>query len=203
MNKGLLIVFEGIDGSGKTTQSKRLQQTFLDRGQDSVWFREPGDSPSGRRIRELAMTDQHLSPEDELALFVEDRRENVRINITPNLMLGNRVILDRYYFSSACYQGARGMDPDAILALHAAFAPRPDLALYIDVDVQSAIERISRNRSERAIRFEVEEYLEKVRSHYLRLCEGGHLLRIDGQGDEDQVFDAIIQLCGDLLRFPR
>jgi dTMP kinase len=202
MYTGELIVFEGIDGSGKTTQSKRLRQHFMQQGLACDWFREPGESRAGRRIRELAMNDQHLTPEEELALFIEDRLENIQTNILSNLALGHRVILDRYYFSSVCYQGARGLDPQDILNRHS-FAPRPDLAFYIDVGVKAALERIRRNRSERAVRFEVEDYLEKVRLHYLRLCDQGFLIRVEGEGAEEEIFSEITRICGDRLRSHR
>ncbi len=195
MKNGKLIVFEGIDGSGKTTQSKALHAQLLDLGIGSRWFREPGDSPAGRRIRELAMTEELLSPEAELALFVSDRRENVSQNLLPGIAAGQIIILDRYYFSSACYQAARGLDMGSILSLHSRFAPQPDLAIYIDVEVEAALARISKGRNSRAIRFEIGDYLAKVRANYLCLCEMGLLVRVDGNGSEACVRQEIRHLC--------
>ncbi len=203
MSKGRLIVFEGIDGSGKTTQSKTLFQHLTVLGFDCRWFREPGDSPAGKRIRELALSREQLSAEDELALFVTDRRENVRLNLRPNLEAGRIVILDRYYFSSTCYQGARGLDMDAILKLHEEFVVIPDLAVYIDVDVVTALERIRNNRSERAVRFEIEDFLVKVRKNYLQLCDRNLLQKVDGNRDRTTVWEEIRPLCEESLKLLR
>lgn len=203
MGNGYLIVFEGIDGSGKTTQSKKLLDFLTTRGVDCAWFREPGDSTAGKKIRELAMNETHLAPEDELELFMADRRENVSSNLLPHLAAGRVVLLDRYYFSSACYQGARGLDMDNILKLHQNFAPSPDIALYIDVDVEVALQRISTNRGQRAVRFETETFLKKVRDKYLDLCRQGLLVKIDGNRNEASVWQDVKQTCEDSLSLRR
>lgn len=200
MKQGKLIVFEGIDGSGKTTQSRALQEYIKTSGLPCHWFREPGDSPAGRRIRDLAMNDEYLSPEEELALFVSDRKDNVLHNILPHLNNGSIVILDRYYFSSACYQGARGLDVGTILRDHESFAPKPDLALYIDIDIETAMERIRKNRSQRAMRFEIEDFLRQVRMHYLELCRQEILMKIDGKREKDLVWEDIRRPVAALLQ---
>lgn len=200
MSQGRLFVFEGIDGSGKTTQSKALFHHLTALGHDCRWFREPGESAAGKKIRELALSQEKLSAEEELALFVADRRENVRLNLRPNLEAGRVVILDRYYFSSTCYQGARGLDMNVILEQHEEFVVIPDLAVYIDVDVVTALERIRSNRSERAIRFEIEEFLVKVRQNYLSLCQRGLLQQVDGNRDRETVWEEIRPLCEEALK---
>jgi len=199
MTPGKFFVFEGIDGSGKTTQSKALLGYLSAKGFETRWFREPGDSAAGRRIRELASNNEPLSAEDELALFITDRKENIKTNLKPNIEAGRMVILDRYYFSTVCYQAVRGMDPERILADHQAFAPRPDLAVYIDVEVKTALERINKSRSERAIRFENEEFLTTVRQNYLDLCLKGHLVKVDGNRSEEAVWQDIRSLCDTIL----
>ena len=110
-----LIVFEGIDGSGKTSLSKLFHAHLLANSVPTVWLREPTDSALGMKIRRLAQDRESLSIEEELELFIQDRRWDVETNILPALRTGKTVVMDRYYYSNACYQGARGLDMDDIL----------------------------------------------------------------------------------------
>jgi dTMP kinase len=106
--------------------------------------------------------------EEELDLFVRDRRQHVQELLLPVLNRGGLVLLDRYYFSNAAYQGARGADPDAVLALNESFAPVPDLVLLLDCDPLVALERIKR-RGGVADEFEKLEALQAVRGIFLAL----------------------------------
>lgn len=186
-----LVVFEGIDGSGKTS----LSQLFLDHlraaGTKAAWLREPTDSPLGDRIRRLAQEKESVPPRRELELFIQDRRWDVEHNILPALGAGTTVIMDRYYYSNACYQGARGLDMEEILRANREFAPEPDLVLIIDVDVERALERIGRGRATVAKLFEKKEFLEKVRANYLSL-RGANLAVIDGNPALEPVFAAVL-----------
>jgi len=187
-----LIVFEGIDGSGKTTQSRRLADHLIDKGSPVRCFREPSDSPWGKRIRKMAREPGSLSPEAELDLFVRDRRWNIRHHICPALKEGQNVIQDRYFYSTAAYQGARGFDYRRILRDHRQFAPLPDLVLYIDVPVRTGLGRIARHRSRREELFEQEHFLERVREIYRKL-EDPALVTIDGIPGEAQVFAGVLE----------
>ena len=91
-------------------------------------------------------------------------------NILPALRAGKTVVLDRYFYSNACYQGARGLDMEAIIDLNLAFAPQPDLIFIIDVDVDRALARISSSRPGVAKLFEKKDFLVKVRANYLKLA---------------------------------
>ena len=124
MSQGLFIVIEGIDGTGKSTQSKRLAEWFRSRGREVVLSREPTDGPWGKKLRESATTGR-LSAEEELECFLNDRREHVEMSIKPALAEGKVVILDRYYFSTMAYQGARGFDPVEIRRRNEAFGRSP------------------------------------------------------------------------------
>ena len=123
---GLLIVFDGIDGVGKTTQSALTAQLFGERGIRCAYSKEPTSGPWGTKLRESAKAGR-LSPEDELDYFLKDRQEHVQNTIRPTLDAGGVVVLDRYYFSTAAYQGIRGFDFWEIIERNEAFAPRPDL----------------------------------------------------------------------------
>jgi len=189
--KPLLIVFEGIDGSGKTSLSKMLFSYLREKGCDVVWFREPADSLWGRKIRELANLKDSIPIDEELEYFIKDRQWNVRSNISPNLKQNKTVILDRYYFSTACYQGARGLDMEEIIKKNTAFAPVPDITFIVDVDVDTALQRIKLNREQEVKLFEKKDFLRKVRENYLKLRGQRNIHFIDGSPDLATVFEQI------------
>lgn len=162
LEKGILIVFEGIDGSGKSTQAKLLQRKINERGFDVVCFQEPSKSKWGREIKRRALLSDSLSPEEELELFLRDRRENVEKNLKPALDKKKVIILDRYYYSTISYQGARGIDPEKIKTINEQFAPKADLVFILDIDPKIGLERI-KDRKQKERLFEREDYLIKVR----------------------------------------
>ena len=155
---GFLIVLEGIDGTGKSTQARMLAEALRNEGRRVVLSREPTDGAFGRRLRESANSGR-LSPEEELQLFHQDRREHVETLIEPALQGGEIVILDRYYFSTMAYQGVRGFDPQEIRRVNEEFAPVPDLLLLLDLPIDSALDRIG-VRDGQANEFEQRESLE-------------------------------------------
>ncbi len=189
MSRGLFIVIEGIDGTGKSTQAARLSEWFRERGREVVLSREPTAGPWGRKVRESAATGR-LSPEDELEYFLNDRRQHVDELIGPSLAAGKVVILDRYYFSTMAYQGARGFDPLEIRRKNEAFAPRPDLLLILDLEVDAALERIGA-RGDTANEFEQRENLERCREIFMSLCGEGFVRVVDSQGTLDEVAQRI------------
>ena len=186
-----LIVFEGIDGSGKTSLSRLFLKYLTKKGIPAIWLREPTDSALGDKIRRVAQGSEQISPQQELDYFIQDRRWDVENNILPALRAKKTVVLDRYFYSNACYQGARGLDMNAIIDMNLAFAPQPDLTFIIDVDVDRALARISNSRLGLAKLFEKKDFLLKVRSNYLKLV-GPNMARIDGNRDLDTVLADII-----------
>lgn len=189
MPPGLLIAFEGIDGSGKSTQARRFVEWARQRGREVISTREPTDGPWGRKIREARFT-ARLSPQDELAAFIADRKEHVATLIKPALERGAVVVVDRYYYSTAAYQGARGLDPKELLQLNREFAPRPDVVVLVDVEPKHALERIT-SRGEGTDLFETLEALKQVRATFLELAKELHFVTIDGAHPPDQVFEAV------------
>ena len=187
--RGLLIVLEGIDGSGKTTQARALLRRLRRRGRQAVFFREPTRGRWGREIKRLAVRADSLTPEEQLDLFVKDRRENVALNLKPALAAGKVVVLDRYYFSTIAYQGAKGLDPGRIRRLNEAFAVRPDLVVILDVDAAAGLGRIAGRKSRDEL-FEREDYLVRV-ARIFRGFSGPRFVHIDGRGDKRAVGRAI------------
>lgn len=192
-----LIVFEGIDGSGKTSLSRMFHERLVAGGTPATWLREPTDSPLGRRIRRLAQDKDAISITEELELFIADRRWDVATNILPALRSGTTVVMDRYYYSNACYQGARGLDREGILRANRGFAPEPGIVFIIDVDVELALARINLARDGVARLFEKKDFLEKVRANYLEL-RGPNLVKIDGNPALDAVMGEVLRRYGEL-----
>lgn len=197
LDTGILIVFEGIDGSGKTTQARLLLRRLRRRGWEAALFREPTRGRWGQEIRRKAVRDGSLTPEEELDLFVKDRRENVERNLKPALEEGKIVVLDRYYFSTIAYQGAKGIDPERIRRLNESFALRPDLVVVLDVDARQGLGRIA-GRKTRDELFEREDYLERV-AEIFRNFRGRAVLHLDGRGDRRAVGGAVWERVEKLL----
>jgi dTMP kinase len=189
LKKGILVVLEGIDGSGKTTQARSLLGRLRYRGYRAVFFREPTRGRWGREVKRLAVRADSLTPVEELDLFVRDRRENVAINLVPALKAGKVVVLDRYYFSTIAYQGAKGIDTGKIRRMNEAFAVKPDLVIVLDVDAQAGLARI-RGRKTRDELFEREDYLVRVRKIF-RGFKGPEFVHLDGRSDRRAVGRAI------------
>ncbi len=199
LKKGCLVVLEGIDGAGKTTQCEWLAQSLRGEGWDVERLREPTSGPYGRRIRELAKSGlEELTIEEELDLFLKDRRENVRLNIRPALKRGAIVLLDRYYYSTIAYQGARGLDPDEIRRRNEEFAPPADLLLYLSIPAEMAGERIEDGRGAKRDLFEKEEHLRKVKALFDKMKDP-QLVTVDATADPDMVFAGIRMEIGRYL----
>jgi len=184
LKKGILIVFEGIDGSGKSTQAELLREKLRDRGFDVVSFQEPSNSKWGREIKEKALYPDSLSPEEELDLFLRDRKENVQKNLRPALEEKKLVILDRYYYSTISYQGARGIDPEMIKRMNEEFAPKADLVFVLDIDARTGLERIEDRKKEKL--FEQEDYLIRVRELFKRF-KGKEFIHLDARRPEEEI----------------
>jgi len=189
LKKGLLIVLEGIDGSGKTTQARRLVRTLRREGLEALSFREPTRGRWGREIREKARRPDSLTPPQELDLFLKDRRENVLKNLLPSLRAKKAVVLDRYYFSTIAYQGAKGISRERIRRLNETFAPRPDLVFVLDVDPGQGLGRI-RGRRQKEPLFERREYLARVRRIF-RSFRGPRFIHLDGGRDKKELAEVI------------
>ncbi|PAW68030.1 MAG: dTMP kinase [Verrucomicrobiia bacterium Tous-C5FEB] len=198
MSQGLFIVIEGIDGTGKSTQSKRLAEWFRSRGRAVVLSREPTDGPWGKKLRESATTGR-LSGEEELECFLNDRGEHVEMSIKPALAEGKVVILDRYYFSTMAYQGARGFDPAEIRRRNEAFAPQPDLLLILDLSVESAHGRIGA-RGDTANEFEQRDTLTRCREIFLSLRDEPFACVIDAEPSLNEVTADILSVV--TAKFP-
>jgi dTMP kinase len=197
LTKGVLIVFEGIDGAGKSTQAEILLEQLETQGYPVVSFREPSNSKWGREIKRKAQHADSITPQEELELFQRDREENVRNNLKPALERKKIVILDRYYFSTIAYQGAKGIDPESIRKRNEAFIVRPDLVFILDVAAGKGLERID-DREQRDMLFEREDYLPKVRKLF-KSFRGNNLYHIDGTLSIEKIAQQIKNITFEFL----
>lgn len=177
--KGKFITFEGIDGSGKSTQLRMLADDLRSRGVDVITTCEPGGTPLGRALRSAFLeTIENVEPMAELLSFAADRAQHVEHLIKPSLAAGKVVISDRYADATYAYQGAgRGFPEDKVLQVIdlATGGLKPDLTLFFDIPVQRAIDRMNsrdeshtkRNRMD----LETVEFYTRVRDAYLKIAE--------------------------------
>jgi len=192
---GVLVNLEGIDGCGKSTQSKLLLEKLEEKGEKVLILKEPTKRPHGQKLWDVLHGKRKASNEEILELFVLDRKQHVEEKIQPALDDGTMVLMDRYYYSSMAYQVAGGIDVEEIREKHA-FAPKPDVVLIFDLPVSVALERVKGHSD--ADEFEKEEHLEKVRVAYLDL-ENDPLVRIvDATGTPEEIFEDVWRLVSEV-----
>lgn len=198
-----LIVIEGLDGAGTTTQVKRVVEHVRAKGGKAHATREPSDGPVGRLIREM-LTGHHAIPDQKLSqstfglLFAADRLDHLQREVEPKLAAGELVVSDRWYHSSLAYQGT-GAERDWIAMLNAR-ARKPDLTIFLEVRPEVAAHR-------RAAAGRVQELFEDVRmqeevaaGYKATIAEltaqGERIEVIDGEASPDVVFQQIVKLAG-------
>jgi dTMP kinase len=198
MTTGRFVVFEGLDGSGKTTQMARIQKRLTRMGIDAVATCEPTEGPVGILIRQMLAGRIVTDPRTLAALFAADRTDHL---VTPDtgvkalMEKGRTVLCDRYYFSSYAYH-AKDMDLAWVITLNAVNAQilKPDLTLFIDVAPNTCLERIRAGRTHLDL-FEKIDILTRVRDNYFaafeRLKDQETVKVVDGNASEDEVEQAI------------
>ena len=203
------ITFEGVEGCGKSTQLRLLDERLRSAGRDVRATREPGGTPLGERLRALLLDGARapLDPIAEWLLFEADRRQHIAEVIRPALEAGAWLLCDRFSDSTEAYQSAgRGVDSEFIDAVDARVCDglRPDLTLLYDLDAAEGLSR-TRRRDARTDRFESEElaFHERVRSRFLEIArrEPHRVVIVPAQGDAAAVFAETSRIVAD--RFGR
>jgi dTMP kinase len=200
---GRLIVIEGLDGAGTTTQVKRLVEHLTAKGMRAHATREPSDGPVGRLIREMlvgehAIEGQKLSQGTFGLLFAADRLDHMQREVDPQIAAGAIVVSDRWYHSSLAYQGT-GADRDWIATLNAR-ARTPDLTIFLQVRPEVAAKRRATARRREEL-FEDLQMQQEVDAGYKATiaelkAQGERIEILDGELTEDQVFAAIVRVVG-------
>jgi dTMP kinase len=179
---GVLIVLEGIDGSGKTTQIERAATRLRNNGYKVTVTHEPNHgSPFHPMILEKVKKHRDkTTPEEELDLYLKDRQWDLEQNILPALERGEIVLVDRYYLSNAAYQGALSAFTPTDVIERNAFARKPDLWIILDVSVEVGQSRIAtRNKKQNEDMLELAQFQKLVRENYYRLAEMEHIGRVE------------------------
>jgi dTMP kinase len=200
---GRLIVLEGLDGAGTTTQARRLVEYLRGRGGKAHLTREPSDGPVGQLIRQM-LTGGHAIPGESISqgtfglLFAADRLDHLQREIEPQLAAGATVVSDRYYHSSLAYQGT-GADRDWITMLNAR-ARKPDLTIFLQVRPEVAAKRRADAGRVQEL-FEDMRMQEEVAAGYKAtfselMAQGERIEIVDGEASPDAVFGVILALVG-------
>jgi len=207
--RGKFITFEGIDGSGKSTQLRMLAGALRQRSVDVITTCEPGGTPLGRRLREAFLeTEENVSPLAELLLFAADRAQHVELLIKPALEEGRIVISDRYADATYAYQGAGRGFPEATVNQVIELATgglKPDLTIFFDVSVEKALGRTASRKQtgERVNRMDVEtaEFYSSVREAYLDLArnEEKRFRVVDANGPVEEIQARVLELAMPLM----
>jgi dTMP kinase len=215
MPRGLFITFEGLDGSGKTTQIKRLAAWMQKRGLSPVLTRQPGGTATGDRIRALLLDSGStpVAPMAEMALMFADRAQAIAEVIEPALAAGQIVLCDRFTDSTEAYQGGgRGLGSETVLALHRLVCGnlQPDLTLLLLPSLESSLER-ARRRNERQIaregtdenRFEQEKeaFFSRVWQTYrgIAIREPERVALVEGNLTIEDVHEQIVEAVSERL----
>lgn len=195
------IVFEGIDGAGKTTQIKLLAENLKKEGVDCYLTAEPTDMPSGKIIREALSGRLPVSCAEMADMFVRDRmihNKDEEKGIDPHLERGMTVISDRYYYSSLAYQGAElGYDKVAALNLDNPEIRTPDICVFLDLTPDKSLERIGKRADTPTEIYENYDYLEKTRRMFFDVFErlerrGENIAIIDASGTPEEIAEKIL-----------
>jgi dTMP kinase len=195
LTRGRLIVLEGIDGSGTTTQTERLVEHLRRRGRTAVPTREPSAGPIGRLLREVLLGHHRISRDVSLdgrtmaLLFAADRLDHLQREVEPLLAAGNDVVSDRYLMSSLAYQ-AEEADREWVVLLARGVRP-PDLTILLDIPIEVAAQRrLLAGRPEE--RYDADSYLGRVADNYRRLARtDASAVILDGSAARDEVAAAV------------
>lgn len=192
--KGILVAIEGIDGAGKTTVAKIMVEKLKELGYMAEYTYEPSQSLFSEALKKYIDTYGEAEPEIETLAMALDRLYHVKKVIEPLLDRGCIVVSDRYLYSSIAYQGARGINIEWIENVNK-FVKKPDIAIYLRIPINVALERIRGRESSRWRYFESIDRLKKVQEIYELLVSKGILISINAT----QSIDEIIKECLDIV----
>ncbi|MEM2282373.1 MAG: dTMP kinase [Candidatus Hadarchaeales archaeon] len=192
----IFVCLEGLDGCGKSTQSKAISRWLNSIGKKVLLTAEPTNGPVGRLLREMIKGRVKFSPLTEAMLFAADRNQHLEEEVKPALADGKIVICERYIHSSLAYQPARGVPEEVVRELNKHFQ-RPDLVILLDIPVEVAMKRM---RGKKLDRFEADrEFQERVRENYLRLFRREGLPILDACQEPARLEEEIRKLIAPLL----
>lgn len=198
---GIFITFEGIEGSGKSTQIAQLNEALIKEGIPHLLTREPGGSPIGEQIREIILDKRNhmMTPKTELLLYLSSRAQHMKEVIEPALLDNQIVISDRFTDATLAYQGyARGEDLEKIKIWNRYLMENiePQLTFLLDVDVSTGLSRVAKRKNENRLDQETLGFHQKVREGYLILAEENpHRIHVlSGAKDSEVLHQEIMEI---------
>lgn len=201
--KGLLIVFEGPDGSGKTTVLEKVFKKLLQDGYDIYKFREPGGTEISEKIREIILDNENvkMSSRCEALLYAASRAQLVEEKLRPLLEKGSIILCDRFVMSSILYQGiGRGLGVDEVKNINdfAIGEIRADLTLFLNIDYKTAIDRKRRNFVSDRLENEDDSFHKKTYDGYIDLSKKfkDEIIQIDANKD----VETVVNNCLDVIK---
>jgi len=204
-SKPLLISFEGIDGSGKSTQCKMLYHELLDRGYGVHLYREPGGTAISEKIRDILLDRENneMSPITEMLLYFSSRNQLISEKVLPALDRGEVVLLDRFVESTIAYQGyGRNLSLDSIrkVAEVAIGDLSPDLTILVDTPLETAEDRMDDRELDR-LEAENVEFKQRTRNGYLQLAKDDpqRFLLLDGRASIEELKNTVMERVDILL----
>ncbi len=192
----MFITFEGIDGSGKTTQVELLKKWLNTKGIRVKVTEEPTKDLETSQVLQEHLKNPDTEQWVDAILFAADRALHIEKVIMPSLMKGLTVICDRYIHSSIAYQTAMGLNKEWVINLNKCF-PKPNLTIYLDAPVKTAINRVN-NRNKSKDKYEMKEVLKKVRDEYL-LLKSKRFIIINGDKSIKEVHEDIKGVLNDFM----
>jgi len=198
MKKGLFIVFEGLDGAGKSIQIAMLRDWLKQKRINAILTKEPTDNITGN-ILKLTLRMEKLAPQTDALLFAADRAEHIDKVIKENLKKGKIIIQERYVYANLAYQTAQGVSERFVKNIND-FAIKPDLIFLLDVPPETALQRnwnvlyFTPGKFEKSVKFN-----EKVRKKYLELAKKYGMHVIDGTKSQDEIFTEVVEKVNQLL----
>jgi dTMP kinase len=199
--KGLFILFEGIDGSGKSTQCDMLYSYADTKGIDCVKLYEPTGGEWGIKIRKMLSMGNPPPIDKQINLFIRDRADDVSMNIKPALDTGKTIIMDRYFYSNAAYQGCDKIPPEEIIRKNMELNfPIPDRVYFLDIDPERAIDRIKKRSTPDEMEiFEKLSFQQQVRKNFYSIIDDKFMV-INGDDDPEKIFTKIADDFSALLK---
>lgn len=200
MKKGMFITFEGGEGTGKTSQIKKINEYLNDKGIDCILTREPGGINISEQIREVILNTKNtdMDYKTEALLYAAARRQHMVERVIPAINEGKVVLCDRFLDSSLVYQGyTRGLGIEEVLDLNQYVIEdyMPDLTIYLDIDPEKGLERISKNKGREVNRLDLEDidFHNKVREGYKKLLSmySDRIEEVDASASLEEVYKEI------------
>lgn len=207
MHKGLFITFEGNDGSGKTTISKKVYEALLEKGYPVIYTREPGGIEIAEQIRTIILDPKNTAMDArcEALLYAASRRQHLTEKILPALAQGKIVLCDRFIDSSLAYQGiGRGIGMDEVFKINefAIENHMPDATIFLTVSPQTGLQRVNARGNLDRMDKEAADFHQRVAAGYeqVRKMFANRMVEIDAEADMETVYQETLKKCEELIK---